>query len=352
MKQCSMSLKLFGMLPMQPFPEHPIILKAVQTMNGTLPANKPKRNKGGVGYFQEVPTTDNLIRSKTCEALARRIRRQCQRESWISMLSQSHRQLPVNSYGEGQSSEWPLSGFLTFRYWKLLLLHFVPPLDGANLIGKTFCWCRQPLPYNCDFDMLKRALSSAQNTSPGLDGISYVLRHLSVDSLRPSLPTFIKKFLNLRTLELHYTWTIYRSVVKVRTYACVGAAVANCQVNFFDKNGATPTVIVFLRAKVAACTFAANGIFIQTPIRIRDIQIPVVPDVRFLSNFSTAGSLSFSRIFLQLRKRCEKVSKPAEGVVQHLMGERIEHHYFSGLSNRSLASTSDVLHTGRRATLL
>ncbi|GFV24361.1 putative RNA-directed DNA polymerase from transposon X-element [Trichonephila clavipes] len=46
--------------------------------------------------------------------------------------------------------------------------------------------CRQPLPYNCDFDMfeLKRALSSAHNTSPGPDGISYVLlRHLSEDSL-------------------------------------------------------------------------------------------------------------------------------------------------------------------------
>ncbi|GFV53256.1 probable RNA-directed DNA polymerase from transposon X-element [Trichonephila clavipes] len=86
------------------------------------------------------------------------------------------------------------------------------PLDVANLIGKTFASvsssdsyspafqatknrlertpinfrCRQPLPYNCDFDMfeLKRALSSAHNTSPGPDGISYVLlRHLSADSL-------------------------------------------------------------------------------------------------------------------------------------------------------------------------
>ncbi|GFS93574.1 putative 115 kDa protein in type-1 retrotransposable element R1DM [Trichonephila clavipes] len=46
--------------------------------------------------------------------------------------------------------------------------------------------CRQPLPYNCDFDMfeLKRALSSAHNTSPGPDGISYeLLRHLNEDSL-------------------------------------------------------------------------------------------------------------------------------------------------------------------------
>ncbi|GFT29406.1 putative RNA-directed DNA polymerase from transposon X-element [Trichonephila clavipes] len=84
--------------------------------------------------------------------------------------------------------------------------------DVANLIGKTFASvsssdsyspafqatknrlertpinfrCRQPLPYNCDFDMfeLKRALSSAHNTSPGPDGISYeLLRHLNEDSL-------------------------------------------------------------------------------------------------------------------------------------------------------------------------
>ncbi|GFX63660.1 putative RNA-directed DNA polymerase from transposon X-element [Trichonephila clavipes] len=77
------------------------------------------------------------------------------------------------------------------------------PLDVANLIGKTFASvsssdsyspafqvtknrlertpihfrCRRPLPYNSYFDMfeLKRALSSAHNTSPGPDGISYEL---------------------------------------------------------------------------------------------------------------------------------------------------------------------------------
>ncbi|GFS68012.1 probable RNA-directed DNA polymerase from transposon X-element [Trichonephila clavipes] len=46
--------------------------------------------------------------------------------------------------------------------------------------------CRKSLPYNCDFDMweLKRALSSAHNTSPGTVGISYeLLRHLNEDSL-------------------------------------------------------------------------------------------------------------------------------------------------------------------------
>ncbi|GFX25515.1 putative RNA-directed DNA polymerase from transposon X-element [Trichonephila clavipes] len=112
---------------------------------------------------------------------------------------------------KGQKQRMAFIGISTFRYWKLLLLCIRHP-DVANLIGKTFASvsssdsyspafqatknrlertpinfrCRQPLPYNCDFDMfeLKRALSSAHNTSPGPDGISYVLlRHLSADSL-------------------------------------------------------------------------------------------------------------------------------------------------------------------------
>ncbi|GFX10875.1 hypothetical protein TNCV_3196361 [Trichonephila clavipes] len=103
------------------------------------------------------------------------------------MCLQSHRQLPVNSYGERSKQRMAFIGILTFRYWKLLLLCIRHPLDVANLIGKTFASvsssdsyspafqatknrlertpinfrCRQPLPYNCDFDMfeLKRALS-------------------------------------------------------------------------------------------------------------------------------------------------------------------------------------------------
>ncbi|GFV23513.1 probable RNA-directed DNA polymerase from transposon X-element [Trichonephila clavipes] len=122
------------------------------------------------------------------------------------MCLQPHRQQPANSYGERSKQRMAFIGNLTFRYWKLLLLYVV------NLIGQTFASvsssdsyspvfqatknrlertpisfrCRQPLPYNCDCDMfeLKRALSSAHNTSPGPDGISYVLlRHLTEDSL-------------------------------------------------------------------------------------------------------------------------------------------------------------------------
>ncbi|GFV23512.1 putative RNA-directed DNA polymerase from transposon X-element [Trichonephila clavipes] len=44
-KQSSMSLKLFGMLPMQQFPKHQILLESCANHGGTLPDNKPKRNK-------------------------------------------------------------------------------------------------------------------------------------------------------------------------------------------------------------------------------------------------------------------------------------------------------------------
>ncbi|GFX41371.1 reverse transcriptase domain-containing protein [Trichonephila clavipes] len=112
------------------------------------------------------------------------------------MCLQSHRQIPANSYGERSKQRMAFIGNFTFRYWKLLLLCFRHLLDVANLIGETFASvsssdsyspafqatknrlertpinfrCRQPLLYNCDIDMfeLKRALSSAHNTSPGL----------------------------------------------------------------------------------------------------------------------------------------------------------------------------------------
>ncbi|GFU88377.1 putative RNA-directed DNA polymerase from transposon X-element [Trichonephila clavipes] len=130
----------------------------------------------------------------------------------VGISLHSHRQLPANSYGERSKQRMAFIGKLTFRYWKNSTALSSSPLDVANLIGETFASvsssdsyspafqatknrlertpinfrCRQPLLYNCDFDMfeLKRALSSAHNTSPGPDGISYeLLRHLNEDSL-------------------------------------------------------------------------------------------------------------------------------------------------------------------------
>ncbi|GFX38960.1 probable RNA-directed DNA polymerase from transposon X-element [Trichonephila clavipes] len=210
MKQFSMSLKLFGMLLMQPFPKHPITLESCANHGGTLPAKKEQRRAWGI--FRRYPTTDNLIAFKRAKALARRIRRQCQRESWIQYVSSI-----TSSTTSQQLWRKVKAANGLYRDFNIPILEtstalYSSPLDVANLIGKTFASvsssdsyspafqatknrlertpinfrCRQPLPYNCDFDMfeLKRALSSAHNTSPGPDGISYVLlRHLSVDSL-------------------------------------------------------------------------------------------------------------------------------------------------------------------------
>ncbi|GFV49983.1 probable RNA-directed DNA polymerase from transposon X-element [Trichonephila clavipes] len=194
-------------------PKTSIPLESCANHGGTLPANKPKRNKGGRGVFSgRYPTTDNLIAFKRAKALARRIRRQCQRESWIQYVSSI-----TSSTTSQQLWRKVKAANGLYRDFNIPILEtstalYSSPLDVANLIGKTFASvsssdsyspafqatknrlertpinfrCRQPLPYNCDFDMfeLKRALSSAHNTSPGPDGISYVLlRHLSVDSL-------------------------------------------------------------------------------------------------------------------------------------------------------------------------
>ncbi|GFW56196.1 putative RNA-directed DNA polymerase from transposon X-element [Trichonephila clavipes] len=171
-----------------------------------------KEQRRAWGIFRRYPTTDNLIAFKRAKALARRIRRQCQRESWIQYVSSI-----TSSTTSQQLWRKVKAANGLYRDFNVSILEtstalYSSTLDVANLIGQTFASvsssdsyspafqatknrlertpinfrCRQPLPYNCDFDMfeLKRALSSAHNTSPGPDGISYVLlRHLSEDSL-------------------------------------------------------------------------------------------------------------------------------------------------------------------------
>ncbi|GFX55926.1 probable RNA-directed DNA polymerase from transposon X-element [Trichonephila clavipes] len=119
------------------------------------------------GIFRRYPTTDNLIAFKRAKALARGIRRQCQRN-----LGSNVANLIGKTFASVSSSD-----------------SYSPAFQATdNRLERTPInfRCRQPLPYNCDFDMfeLKRALSSAHNTSPGPDGISYeLLRHLNGDSL-------------------------------------------------------------------------------------------------------------------------------------------------------------------------
>ncbi|GFT26297.1 putative RNA-directed DNA polymerase from transposon X-element [Trichonephila clavipes] len=167
---------------MQPFPKHPIPLESCANHGGTLPANKPKRNKGGRGVFSgRYPTTDNLIAFKRAKALARRIRRQCQRESWIQYVSSI-----TSSTTSQQLWRKVKAANGLYRDFNIPILEtstalYSSPLDVANLIGKTFASvsssdsyspafqatknrlertpinfrCRQPLPYNCDFDMFE-----------------------------------------------------------------------------------------------------------------------------------------------------------------------------------------------------
>ncbi|GFY21446.1 RNA-directed DNA polymerase from mobile element jockey [Trichonephila clavipes] len=173
-------------------------------------AKKEQRRRWGI--FRRYPTTDNLIAFKRAKALARKTRRQSQRESWIQYVSSI-----TSSTTSQQLWRKVKTANGLYRDFSIPILEtstaiYLSPVDVANVIGQTFAsvsrsdsyspafqatknrleWtninfrCRQPLPYNCDFDMceLKRALSSAHNTSPGPDGISYeLLRHLNEDSL-------------------------------------------------------------------------------------------------------------------------------------------------------------------------
>ncbi|GFU61293.1 putative RNA-directed DNA polymerase from transposon X-element [Trichonephila clavipes] len=173
-------------------------------------AKKEQRRKWGI--FRRYSTTDNLIAFKRAKALARKIRRQSLRESWIQYVSSITSSTTSQQLWRKVKAANGLYRDCTIPILETSTAIYSSPVDVANLIGQTFASvsssdsyspafqatknrlertpinfrCRQPLPYNCDFDMceLKRALSSAHNTSPGSDGISYeLLRHLNEDSL-------------------------------------------------------------------------------------------------------------------------------------------------------------------------
>ncbi|GFW64538.1 probable RNA-directed DNA polymerase from transposon X-element [Trichonephila clavipes] len=169
----------------------------------------PKNSSHSFQRYKHWWNADSFKRAK---ALARRLRCQCQRESWIKYVSSI-----TSSNTSQQLWRKVKAANGLYREFHIPILEtstalFSSPFDVANLIGQTFASvsssdsyspafqatknrlertpinfrCRQPLLYNCDIDMfeLKRALSSAHNTSPGPDGISYVLlRHLSADSI-------------------------------------------------------------------------------------------------------------------------------------------------------------------------
>ncbi|GFX75685.1 putative RNA-directed DNA polymerase from transposon X-element [Trichonephila clavipes] len=167
-----------------------------------LPTSQ-KEQRRAWGIFRRYPTTENLIAFKREKALARRICPQCQRESWIKYVSSITSSTTSQQLWRKVKEANGLYLEFSIPILETSTALYSSPFDVANLIGQTFASvfssdsyspafqatknhldrtrinfrCRQPLPYNCDFDMweLKRALSSAHNTSSGPDGISYEL---------------------------------------------------------------------------------------------------------------------------------------------------------------------------------
>ncbi|GFV81167.1 reverse transcriptase domain-containing protein [Trichonephila clavipes] len=144
--------------------------------------------------------------------------------------------------------------------------------------------CRQPLPYNCDFDMfeLKRALSSAHNTSQGPDGISYeLLHHLNEDSLASQYVVDLQ--ISCESSDMH--------MIEQQLQTAVNNIVKWCDTNSHSISASKSCCVHFCRKR---------GIHPDPEIRIRDIQIPVVPDVRFLGVIFDRR-LNFLPHILQLR---------------------------------------------------
>ncbi|GFT92376.1 putative RNA-directed DNA polymerase from transposon X-element [Trichonephila clavipes] len=98
-----------------------------------------KEQRGAWGIFRRYPTTDNLIAFKRAKALARRIRRQCQRESWIKYVSSI-----TSSTTSQQLWRKVKAANGLYREFNIPILEtstalFSSPFDVANLIGKNIC---------------------------------------------------------------------------------------------------------------------------------------------------------------------------------------------------------------------
>ncbi|GFV06695.1 RNase H domain-containing protein [Trichonephila clavipes] len=314
-------------------------------------------SSGGACLF-----TSNLYPTfKRAKALARKIRRQSQRESWIQYVSSITSSTTSQQLWRKVKAANGLYRDFTIPILETSTAIYSSPVDVANLIGQTFASvpssdsysptfqatknclertpinfrCRQPLPYNCDFDMweMKRALSSAHNTSPGPDGISYeLLHHLNEDSLASFY---------VDDLQISCEGSDMRMVER-QLQTAVNNIVKWCDTNGHSISASKSCCVHFCRKR---------GIHPDPEIRIRDVQIPVAPDVRFLGVIFD-HRLTFLPHILQLRKRCEKSLNLLKVLSNTSLG-LIEHHYSECIrQSYSLALTTDVLCTDQRANLL
>ncbi|GFT29403.1 putative RNA-directed DNA polymerase from transposon X-element [Trichonephila clavipes] len=97
-----------------------------------------KEQRRAWGIFRRYPTTENLIAFKRAKALARRIRRQCQRESWIQYVSS----ITSSTTSQQLWRKFKAANRL-YREFTLPILEtstalYSSPFDVANVIGQTF----------------------------------------------------------------------------------------------------------------------------------------------------------------------------------------------------------------------
>ncbi|XP_055932932.1 uncharacterized protein LOC129962953 [Argiope bruennichi] len=165
------------------------------------------------------PTIENLVAFKKAKALARRIRRRSQRESWIKFVSSITSSTSTKLLWKKVKAANGIYSETSIPVLKTGNLVHSSPLEVANILGHAFAQVsaidsyssefleiknlaerltlhfndRNTLTYNSEFRMfeLKTALSQAGNTSPGPDGITYsMLRHLNEISLSNLLLLF------------------------------------------------------------------------------------------------------------------------------------------------------------------
>ncbi|GBM76569.1 hypothetical protein AVEN_254398-1 [Araneus ventricosus] len=162
--------------------------------------------------FRIYPTTENHVAFKRAKALARRIRRRSQRESWINFISSITYSISSKLLWKRVKAANGIYREFSFPVLNTGNVTHSAPLDIANTLGHAFAnvsatdsyspdfvaiknraertplrfTARSALPYNTEFRMfeLETALSRAHDTSPGPDGITYnMLRHLNTTSL-------------------------------------------------------------------------------------------------------------------------------------------------------------------------
>ncbi|GBL91055.1 hypothetical protein AVEN_184436-1 [Araneus ventricosus] len=202
----------------------------INAANNTIPKSSPRLRKFRRPWWNEAcrdsrreekklwnifrrnPTTDNHVAFKRAKALARRIRRRSQRESWINFVSSITSSTSGKQLWKKVKAANGIYREFSFPILNTGNVTHSAPLDIANTLGHAFAqvsatdsYCpdfvaiknraertplrftaRSTLPYNSEFRMfeLETTLSRAHDTSPGPDGITYnMLRHLNTTSL-------------------------------------------------------------------------------------------------------------------------------------------------------------------------